>query len=73
MNAETIAGCAVLTYFMVALLLAIVAWVREEEHIHNAGRSPLDLFCALLIWWPAVLFVMGHEHWKGVSQRERRS
>jgi hypothetical protein len=72
-NAETIAGCAVLAYFMVALVFAIVAWVREAEHIRNAGHGPLDVFCALLIWWPAVLFVMGQEYWKGVSQRERRS
>jgi hypothetical protein len=31
------------------------------------------VLCALLIWWPAVLFVMAHEHRKGVPQRERRS
>jgi hypothetical protein len=72
-NSQTIAGWGVLAYFMVALLFAIVAWVCEAEHIRHAGRSPLDVFCALLIWWPAVLFVMLHECRKGVSQRERRS
>ena len=73
MNAEIIAGWGVLAYFMVALLFAIVAWVREAEHIRHAGRSPFDVLCALLIWWPAVLFVMAHEHRKGVPQRERHS